>query len=448
MNDKIQDIFALIEQDHPRVIDLSLDRLIPLLEKLGNPHKKLPPVVHVAGTNGKGSVCAFLRTILSAMGLRVLTYTSPHLIRFNERFINVDGYPIDDDTLYESLVATRRANEESYPVTLFEITTAATFHMFSKIPADVVILETGLGGRLDATNVIENPAVTAITRVGLDHMEFLGDTVEKIVREKVGISKKGAPMVVGNQHDHTKNLILNNLSELGIESFAIQDSVVISTSPSSWTYKDFFGCYELPLPSLKGGHQIENASIAIAISHILYDRGLLNFDKALSLEHIVYSMENTHWPARLQKLELKAPFDKLSNEWTLILDGGHNKDAGFSIARFIREYQAHNYPQQPCHLLIGMLLQKDVLSFIRPLDPLVASIHTITIPNTSSSHTAYSLAEAALSVGISARPTTSLSHAVELLSRLKPGILVISGSLYLAGYIFQQMEIDPYQRKT
>jgi dihydrofolate synthase/folylpolyglutamate synthase len=439
MNTSIDSIFANIEKNHPKSIDLSLKRLWPLLSAIGDPHLKLPPTIHIAGTNGKGSTAAFLHSILTKIGLRAAMYTSPHLVHVNERIIFASGKPVDDETLTQALIETQKAASKHH-VTLFEFITSAAFLIFSQQKHDFLILETGLGGRLDATNVIPNPALTILTRIGKDHTEFLGNTIEDIIKEKIGIAKPNTPMLIAPQHERTKNLIKQYLKEKNITCHSVDDDVSISSSSEHWAYKDERALYSLTLPSLRGNHQIENASTAIRALHLLFPQ-----KKNISASLIKKAISSTHWPARLQKLPPNPPLHTLGEKWYLLLDGGHNRDAGFAIARFIREYQANTPSPLSCHLIIGMLRQKDVLAFLKPLNPLVASIHTISIPNTTNSHTATSLSEIAFSVGINARPAPSLAHAVNTISQLKPGILVIAGSLYLAGHIFKEINLNPYE---
>src|SRR6201996_8262105 len=285
---------------HPKKIDLALDRILRLLASLGNPHLKLPPVIHVAGTNGKGSACAFARAMLEAQGLKVHVHTSPHLVRFHER-IRLGGRLISEEALVSLLEEVEEVNQ-GREITFFEITAAAMFLAFSRYPADAVVLEVGLGGTYDATNVVPNPAMTVIQPVGMDHKEFLGDDLAGIALEKAGIIKKGAPLVVGPQTEIAREVILRQAARLGVPVFEFGQDFVSRQEHGRMVYEDETGLLDLPLPRLVGRHQIENAGVAIAaLRHAANREGKrLGWGQDAAVERGLSTVE---WPARLQRLQ-------------------------------------------------------------------------------------------------------------------------------------------------
>jgi dihydrofolate synthase / folylpolyglutamate synthase len=410
---------------HPKLIDLSLGRVERLLAALDNPQEKLPPVIHVAGTNGKGSTIATLRACLEAGGYRVHVYISPHLVRFHER-IRLAGELIEEDALIALLEECERANGGT-PITYFEITTAAAFLAFARTPADVVLLETGLGGRLDATNVVSRPAVTAITPISLDHQAFLGNTIAQIAGEKAGILKPGVPAVVGPQPEE---------AEAVIEARAVELSAPLSRWQREWhctgdgTDMRFTGerwRLDLPMPSLPGAHQIANSGTAIACMEQL--RSL-----PLPSEAVTSGLRRIEWPARLQQLTRGPLVELMAPGWELWLDGGHNPGAGAVLAEFIAGWH-----DRPLYLVVGMLNTKDSTGFLAPLAPHAQALAAVTIPSEQNPLSAQAIATAAHSVGLVASTATSVDSALkDFSSRSALGRILICGSLHLAGKVLAE----------
>ncbi|CAO3376871.1 bifunctional folylpolyglutamate synthase/dihydrofolate synthase [Azospirillum argentinense] len=412
---------------HPKVIDLSLDRVHRLLAALGHPERRLPPVVHVAGTNGKGSTLAFLRAMLEAAGLRVHVYTSPHLVRFHER-IRLAGTLIDDDRLAALLEECEVANGGG-PITFFEVTTVAALLAFAREPADVVLLETGLGGRLDATNVVDRPAVTAITRISYDHRQFLGDTLEAIAGEKAGIFKPGVPAVIFPQP-----------AEEAARTLAIRAETVGAPVPR-WSVTPTEGGFrfesdrrriDLPQPGLAGAHQIVNAGVALAcLDHL----PVVVDDAAVRR-----GLAAVEWPARLQRLTRGPLAESLPAGWELWLDGGHNDSAGEVLAIQAARWAAEE-PGRPLLLVYGMLASKEPREFLGPLAPFVTAARTVAIPGEEASLTAEDTAAATRACGIadSAAAADVGSALEDLAGRVDgPARVLICGSLYLAGTVLAE----------
>ena len=407
---------------HPKLIDLSLGRIERLLKALGNPHEKLPPIIHVAGTNGKGSTIATLRACLEAGGYRVHAFTSPHLVRFHER-IRLAGRLIEENALVTLLEECERANGGE-PITFFEITNAAAFLAFARVPADVVLLEVGLGGRLDSTNVVHRPAVTAITPISLDHQALLGDTIAQIAGEKAGILKPGVPAVVGPQPEE---------AEAVIEACAIELETPLSRWQHEWRCDAaddgmrFAGerwQLDLPKPSLAGAHQIANAGAAIAcLQHLR--------DLRVSAEAIAAGLRRIEWPARLQRLTRGPLVEMMPAGWELWLDGGHNPGAGAVLAQFVPGWR-----DRPLYLVVGMLNTKDSAGFLRPLAPHAKALAAVTIPGEQNPLPAEAIAEAARSVGLPATTAPSVEAALRDISSNSPaGRMLICGSLHFAGTV-------------
>ena len=407
---------------HPKIIDLSLDRMHGILAKLGNPERKLPPVIHIAGTNGKGSTLAMCLAILEAAGLKVHTYTSPHLVRFHER-IRVSGELISEEALSALLEECEAANG-SEPITFFEITTAAALLAYSHTPADYLILEVGLGGRLDATNVIDRPAVSVITSIGLDHQQYLGETIEEIAREKAGILKRGCIGIVGAQAPDVRE---------EIEQVALRVGAPLKIANQEWqsfvqhgrlVFQDEDGLLDLPLPALVGPHQIDNAGNAIATVRALNDA-------RISDQAIAIGLRNVTWPARLQNLGAGHLRNYVSHDTELWLDGGHNGPAGVVLAQALREM-----PKRKTVMIWGMLNSKHPGSFIANFKNVVSHVFTLTIPEEANAISAENLASMAQDNGIVATPANSLEKALKQASLLKPAPrIIICGSLYLAGHV-------------
>ncbi|WP_207461408.1 folylpolyglutamate synthase/dihydrofolate synthase family protein [Azospirillum sp. SYSU D00513] len=416
---------------HPKVIDLSLDRLHRLLAALDHPERRLPPVVHVAGTNGKGSTVAFLRAMLEAAGLRVHVYTSPHLVRFHER-IRLAGRLIDDDRLAALLEECEIANGGA-PITFFEVTTAAAFLAFAREPADVVLLETGLGGRLDATNVVERPAVTAITRISYDHRQFLGDTLAAIAGEKAGILKPGVPAVIAPQPAEEAWRTLAARAE-AVGAPLVQWGV--EPRGDGFVYESGRRRLELPMPGLLGAHQIGNAGVALAV--------LDQLPFAVGEEAVRRGLAGVEWPARLQRLTRGPLAEGLPVGWELWLDGGHNDSAGEALAVQAAAWEAAE-PGRPLLLVYGMLASKEPREFLAPLAPHVQAMRTVAIPGEDASLPAEGTAAAARACGI---PDTETAESVAaalagLVERhaaagRAPARVLICGSLYLAGTVLAE----------
>lgn len=419
---------------HPKRIDLVLDRIERLLTALGSPEKKLPPVIHVAGTNGKGSTCAFSRAILEAQGLKVHVYTSPHLVHFHERIRLATGI-ISEEELAATLDDCERANAGA-PITFFEITTAAAFLAFSRHPADALVLEVGLGGKYDATNVIAKPAVSVITPVDFDHQEFLGDKLAGIAAEKAGIIKKGCPVAVGPQQDEAREIIVRRAAALGAPAWFFGENFFAHAEHGRMVYQDDDGLLDLPLPKLQGPHQIENAATAIAaLRHA--NRG---WGKERAIEQGLRSVE---WPARLQRLT-KGPLVALAPPGAEVwLDGGHNPHGALAVARAMADLEER--APKPLYLICGMLKTKDSKGFLAPFQGLARHVTTVTIPGEDVSRGAGELYDIARASGFDASPAEDLDDAmmqVDAWARGRtadgPPRILICGSLYLAGKVLAE----------
>lgn len=414
---------------HPKVIDLSLKRIETLLERLGNPERHLPPIIHVAGTNGKGSLIAFLRAMLEAAGYRVHVYTSPHLTSFNER-IRLAGKLIDDDELSSLLEECENLNADE-PITYFEITTAAAFLAFSRTNADVVLLETGLGGRLDATNVIKKPALTIITPVSLDHQQFLGETLKEIIVEKVGIVKPGVPCLSSKQERREEKNFCKLVKKAGA-SLAIEgkDWSVRKIGKGMAFDSNIDGVKtsrNFPLPALSGSHQLRNAGLAIAALERLSDFDI--HDSAIAL-----GLKSVHWPARLQRLKSGPLIDKLPVGWELWLDGGHNGAAGKIISKHLRSWR-----DKPLHMIFGMLNSKNPGDFLGHLEGCLGLFRGITIPGEENSLSAHEVTSVAKSLRMDGESAESVEAALEdIISQKRVARVIIAGSLYLAGEILKE----------
>lgn len=411
---------------HPKLVDLSLGRIERLLGLLGHPEAKLAPVVHVTGTNGKGSLVAFLRSSLSAAGYTPHVYTSPHLVRFAER-IRVAGEIIGEAELTALLEECERVNGGT-EITFFEITTAAALLAFSRHPADVVLLENGLGGRLDATNVVERPALTAITPVSMDHQQFLGDTIEKIAFEKAGILKRGVPCVLGPQPPAVLDVIEARAAELRVPLWREgQDWRWQTTGEGGIVVDTPKGRLEGPPPALPGPHQLTNAATALACI-----KALGGFE--VPAEAIRRGLTEIEWPARLQRLTRGPLPESLPAGWELWLDGGHNPDAGRAIAGHVR----NAWTERPLHLVCGMLESKEPRGFLEPLAPLVRSLHAVEIPNEKATFKTATLLDVARKAGHHAAAADSVAAALAAIraeAAPEPARVLICGSLYLAGYV-------------
>jgi len=406
---------------HPKIIDLTLDRVWRLLEALGHPERRLPPVIHLAGTNGKGSTQAMIRAGLEAAGHRVHAYTSPHLARFHER-IRLAGEFINEDALAEVLDRCVEANGGE-SITYFEITTVAALLAFSETPADYVLLETGLGGRLDATNVITKPALNVITPVSIDHTQYLGETIEEIAGEKAGILKRGTRCVVGPQTDAAMAVIEARAERLGAPLIAQGQHWHVWEERDRLVFQDETGLLDLPLPALKGPHQIENAGAALASLRAL-GMGEAAFEAA---------MTNVYWPARMQRLK-HGPLVDAAGSAELWLDGGHNPAAGDMLARVLGEL-----PPRPTHMICGMLNTKDVTGYLRPLAEIGEQLIAVSIPGEINTLPADQTASAARAVGLQTSTAANVRDAIKKIVESDPHArILICGSLYLAGAVLRE----------
>ncbi|UWR76482.1 bifunctional folylpolyglutamate synthase/dihydrofolate synthase [Phaeobacter inhibens] len=412
-------ILARMMALHPKIIDLTLDRVWRLLAALDNPQDKLPPVIHLAGTNGKGSTQAMIRAGLEGGGKNVHAYTSPHLARFHER-IRLAGELISEQHLSEVLDECYAKNGGEN-ITYFEITTVAGLLAFSRMPADYTLLEVGLGGRLDATNVI-TPEVSVITPISIDHEQFLGNTLAKIAAEKAGIIKRGIPVVVGPQPDEAMEVIEATAARLGAPLIAYGQHWHVWEERGRLVFQDEAGLLDLPLPALLGAHQIQNAGAALAVlRHMGADEAACEA-----------AMTNAEWPARMQKLKT-GPFVDVAPEAELWLDGGHNAAAGLALAKVLA-----GLPARPTHLICGMLNTKDVSGYMAPLAPHVESLTAISIPDEVNTLSAEETEAAAKSVGIAAGTAESTIAGLQAIIAKDPHARVlICGSLYLAGHILR-----------
>jgi len=413
---------------HPKLIDLSLHRVLRLLGRLGEPHKSLPPVVHVAGTNGKGSTVAYMRAALEASGRRCHVYTSPHLVHFHER-IRLAGKLIAEDHLIDVLEECERVNAGE-PITFFEITTCAAFLAFARVPADVVLLETGMGGRLDTTNIVDRPAVTAITPISMDHMDHLGDTLGKIAAEKAGIFKHGVPAVIGPQPDEAASVFDAHARALQAPLHRAGQEWRAWATDAGMRYEGRRHRLDLPRPALLGAHQVINAGIAIACLEMLDALPVTEADLKRGLVEV-------DWPARLQRLKRGPLVDLLPKGWELWLDGGHNAGAGEVLASVARAWGANDVDERPLHLVYGMLNTKEPEGFLKPLAPLVADLKAVTIPGAEASLPGEQSAAKATACGIEAEAMPDVATAIRAIvaRATRPGRVLICGSLYLAGVV-------------
>ena len=427
---EIDSIVARLTALHPKRIDLSLDRIERLLAALGHPERKLPPVIHVAGTNGKGSTIAFMRAILEAAGKRVHVYSSPHLVRFNERY-RLNGSLVSDEELGATLEECERANAGA-PITVFEITTAVGMMLFSRHPADALLLEVGLGGRLDATNVIEHPLATVITRIAIDHADFLGDTLAKIAQEKAGIFKQNVPAFVAAQARDALAVIERQAARLTAPLKIAGEDWTATEERGRLVYQDEAGLLDLPAPKLYGRHQFENAGLAIAtlrnikplkIAPAAYDAGMVKAD----------------WPARLQRLSSGRLVDLAPAGSELWLDGGHNPDGGRAVAAALADLEER--VSRPLVLIVGMLATKDCIGFLGNFTGLARRMIAIPVTSAEKGLAAGAVADAGRSIGLPATSRDNLQEALEAARKLDldpPPRILITGSLYLAGDVLRE----------
>lgn len=426
MGARIDTIVERLLALHPKRIDLSLDRMWHVLGRLGHPEKNLPPVIHVAGTNGKGSTIAFMRAILEASGARVHVYTSPNLVRLNERFRigrSGGGVLVSDSELGAALETCERANGDA-PITVFEIETAAAFVLFASNPADVLLLEVGLGGRLDATNTVPKPLASVITPVSMDHVDYLGDTLEKIAAEKAAIMRRGTPAVIGRQTEGPQAVFVRHGEEVGAELHLAGQDWTAGEERGRLVYQDSHGLLDLPAPRLFGRHQIDNAGLAVAT---LRASGL-----AVPAAAWEQGLREAEWPARMQRLASGALVARAPEGSEVWLDGGHNPDGGRIIAAALGDLEER--VPRPLVLIVGMLATKDHDGFLRNFTGLARRL--IAVPITSDkSLPAETVAAAARAIGIPAAAASGVEAAFDAVAALDlpPPRILVTGSLYLAG---------------
>ncbi|MEP1585368.1 MAG: folylpolyglutamate synthase/dihydrofolate synthase family protein [Tateyamaria sp.] len=408
---------------HPKIIDLTLDRMWRLLAALGNPQNDLPAVIHIAGTNGKGSTQAMIRAGLESAGHRVHAYTSPHLARFHER-IRLAGTLISEPDLTALLDECYAANGGEN-ITYFEITTCAALLAFARTPADYTLLEVGLGGRLDATNVVDSPALTLITPISMDHEAFLGDTLTAIAGEKAGIIKRGVPCIVGPQDDEGLDVIETRAAQLGAPVLAYGQHWHSGPERDGMVYQDETGLLDLPRPVLPGDHQIQNAGMALsALRHLGCDENAC-----------AAAVTQTDWPARMQRLH-NGPLAETAKTSgaELWLDGGHNPAAGNALASVLR-----SLPKRPTHLICGMLNTKDVRGYLAPLAQVADSLTALSIPGEANTLSGAETAQAARDVGMVAQDASDVRTAMQTILKTDPTArILICGSLYLAGAVLRE----------
>jgi dihydrofolate synthase/folylpolyglutamate synthase len=416
---------------HPQSIDLSLGRIERLLDALGNPQDKLPPVVHVAGTNGKGSTLAFLHAIAESMGKGVHVYTSPHLVDFHERIVLADPHgaaPIAEDVLVDCLARAEAANGGEL-ITLFEITTAAALLAFSEAPADLLLLETGLGGRLDATNVVNTPLLTIITPISIDHVSFLGETLTEIAGEKAGILKPSVPCVVGRQEKEAFDVIEARAEVLGAPLHVAGRDFDMYEQQGRLVFQTASRLIDLPLPRLAGRHQIDNAGTAIAAASIV-------FGDALVPRAIEDGVTQPQWSARLERLPVGSLHAHVEEGTEIWLDGGHNEAGGRAVAHTLAELD-ERLPR-PVHIIWGMMDTKDARRFIASFKGLVERIYTVPIPGEPNAFDAETIAELARAEGFDAVAVNSVPEALlRSASGGQKARVLICGSLYLAGHVLK-----------
>lgn len=435
-------LLAELKQLHPKLIDLSLGRVQRLLAKLGSPHLKMPPVVHIAGTNGKGSVTAYLKAMLEAGGKRVHVYTSPHLVRFHERIelAGADGRarPIGENDLVDVLTRTQAVNDGD-DITQFEITTAAAFLAFSEHPADVLLLEVGLGGRLDATNVVAKPALTVITSISMDHADKLGDTLEKIAAEKAGILKRGVKCVVAQQDEEVLDVIRREAGRVHAELIAWGERFDAYDQRRRLIVQREDELLDLPMPALIGRHQVVNAATAVVAT---LELGSSHPHLAVTVDDVELGLNRVRWPARMQRLDsgpLSALLRPAGSE--LWLDGGHNAAAGAVVALTLADLEER--ASKPVYLIVGMMALKDARGFLAPFSGLARHVIAVPIPGAQeATHAPDVLVREAEAAGLTAETSVSVGSALRRINEIEAGPkrVLVCGSLYLAGHVLALQE--------
>jgi dihydrofolate synthase / folylpolyglutamate synthase len=433
------ELIARLSALHPKRVDLDLERMHRLLARLGHPERKLPPVIHVAGTNGKGSTIAYLRAILEAAGLRVHAYTSPYLVRVNECFRigrAGGGVFVDDDELRAALEHCERVNAGA-PITIFEIETAAAFSLFAQHPADVVLLEVGLGGRLDATNVIDAALASVIAPVSMDHSEFLGDTLTAIAGEKAGIIKHGVPVICAEQPPEAMAAIEAQARRLRAPLHSAGQEWHVNVERGRLVYQDDRGLMDLAAPKLFGRHQFDNAGLAIAT---------LRAQDAFRIEPAAFEagIVNAEWPARMQRLASGALVEQGPQGCEIWLDGGHNAEGGRVAAAALGDLEER--VSRPLVVIVGMMASKDASSFLANFAGLTRHIIAVQIPDRDNAMPPDRLADAARALGMRVEISGGVEAALQSLARLAyevPPRVLITGSLYLAGHVLSANGTPP-----
>lgn len=415
---------------HPKLIDLHLDRQLRLLDAMGRPQDKVPPVIHVAGTNGKGSTIAYLRAFLEAAGKRVHVYNSPHLVRFNER-VRLAGKLVSTRRLNAVLEECERINA-GQAITFFEITTAAAFKLFAEVPADYLLLEVGMGGTHDSTNVVDHPLGVVITPVDLDHLAYLGRTVGEIAGNKAGILKRGSPAVIGLQRSDGLSIIEKRAHALGIRPFVAGRDYDGYSHGGRLVYQDEDGLLDLPPPALVGPHQFQNAALAVAAAR--------HFMLPVTDADIARGLKSVIWPARLTPLRGRLR-DLLPPAHELWLDGGHNAHGAAALAVALDEMQRAR--PAPLILVVGMMNTRPPEDFLAPFKGKAAKVLALTIPGEQNAHSAQTIAAAARASGFVAEPKRSVETALDEAAEIGHARIVICGSLYLAGHVLDRNGTPP-----
>ena len=416
---------------HPKLIDLSLDRILPLLAALSDPHERLPPVIHVAGTNAKGSTIAYLRAFLEASGKRVHVYNSPHLVRFNER-IRLAGKLVGTRRLNAALEKVEAVNAQR-PMTFFEITTAAAFMLFAETEADYLLLETGMGGTYDTTNVVRQPLGVIITPVDLDHQAFLGNTIAKIAGEKAGIFKRGSKAVIGIQQDEGRAVLDRAARRLGIVPLFQGEDFHGSQQDGRLVYQDEQGLLDLPPPALLGAHQFDNAALAIAAAR--------HFGLPVSEEGFASGLRRASWPARMTPLQTGPLRNLLGPGAELWLDGIHNAHGAAAVATALRDLDKAR--PAPLVLIMGLMNTREPAAVLAPFAGMAKEVLTLTIPGETNAHKADYIAQEARKAGFNARATRSVVTALRAAADVPNARVLICGSLYLAGDVLARNGTPP-----
>ncbi|MGB3337242.1 MAG: folylpolyglutamate synthase/dihydrofolate synthase family protein [Devosia sp.] len=416
---------------HPKLIDLSLDRILPLLAALGNPHEQLPPVIHVAGTNAKGSTIAYLRAFLEAAGQRVHVYNSPHLVHFNER-IRLAGKLVTTRRLNAALEKVEAVNA-GRPMTFFEITTAAAFLLYAETPADYLLLETGMGGTYDTTNVVAHPLGVIITPVDLDHQAFLGNTIGEIAGEKAGILKRGSKAVIGLQREEGRTVLDRAARRLSITPIWQGEDFHGSAQDGRLVYQDEQGLLDLPPPALLGAHQFDNAALAIAAAR--------HFGLPVDSDAFARGLRQVSWPARMTPLQTGPLRDLLGRDAELWLDGIHNAHGAEAVATALRDLDSAR--PAPLVLIMGLMNTRAPAAVLAPFAGMATEVLTLTIPGEANAHKAAHIAEEARRAGFDARPMRSVVTALKAAAAIPNARVLICGSLYLAGDVLAKNGTPP-----